>query len=137
MQALFFLAVEFGKADAVKRLLDAGAMVGAKNPAGKTAWRIAREVEGLEEEVGEVLRVLRANKSRVVGRRGMSEGTKGVSGGNLIGIADGGEEEEEEDDRKFQMSAFRRRDIFDEDESTAGIEEVEKGDMRRREPVLA
>lgn len=131
VQALFFLAVEFGKARAVARLVDAGAMGGAKNPAGKTAWRIAREVEGMEEEVGEVLRVLRANKSRVVRRQ------------EVVGVDDDGEEEEEEEDeRKFQMSAFRRRDIFDEDgdgegESIGGIKEVEEREMRRQQPVLA
>ncbi|KAL8780135.1 MAG: hypothetical protein Q9213_006619 [Squamulea squamosa] len=135
VQALFFLAVEFGKAKAVKRLIEAGAMVGAKNAAGKTAWRIAREagvVEGMEESVGEVLRVLRANKSRMVVRR---------EGSGIIEVEGKGEEEEEEDERRFQMSAFRRRDIFDEEDERARIEGEEAEEGRettgRREVIPA
>ncbi|KAL8913691.1 MAG: hypothetical protein Q9171_001541 [Xanthocarpia ochracea] len=139
VQALFFLAVEFGKGKAIERLIDAGAMVGAKNAAGKTAWRIAREVVGIEEDIGDVMRVLRANKSRMVGRRGGSEST-------VVGEE---EEDEEDDNRKFQMSAFRRRDIFDEDDEDSkivGIEEVEEAEearasrrrkVRVREPIAA
>ncbi|KAI4202333.1 MAG: hypothetical protein LQ346_002007 [Caloplaca aetnensis] len=118
VQSLFFLAVRYGKAKAAERLIEAGAMVGAKNVNGKTAWRIAKEVEGMEEEVGEVLRVLRANKSRVVVRRGESYSGE---------VNEEEEDEEGEDDRRFQISAFRRADIFDEDENPqmGGIDEVE------------
>lgn len=131
VQTLFFLAVEFGKAKAVARLIDAGAMVGTKNPAGKTAWRIAREVEGMEEEMGEVLRVLRANKSRMVVRREASD----------VNNVDAEGEKEEEDERKFQMSAFRRTDIFDEVGDGEENEDVEqhRGEKMstKREAVLA
>ncbi|KAL8726116.1 MAG: hypothetical protein Q9166_006908 [cf. Caloplaca sp. 2 TL-2023] len=142
VQALFFMAVEFSKPKAVRRLIAAGAVVGEKNVNGKTALGIARDnCVGMEEEMGEVLMVLRENRSRVVRRH---EGDKRESYGVKGGEVDGEEEEEEDDDdddRKFQMSAFRRRDIFDEEEETTriqGIEEVEEtATSARREAVLA
>ena len=143
VQSLFFLAVEFGKAKAAEKLLVAGAMVGAKNVAGKTAWRIAKEVQGLDEEMGEVLRVLRANKSRVVVRRGDSEGVGVEKEGEKEQMGKGEEEEEEEeDDRRFEMSVFRRKDIFEEDEeegmNIGGLQEIEGARRSNtKEAVLA
>ncbi|KAL8805252.1 MAG: hypothetical protein Q9200_005497 [Gallowayella weberi] len=113
VQALFFAAVEFGKAKAVTKLIEAGAMVGEKNVAGKTALRLAKEGQvGMEEEMGEVIRVLRANKSWVVSRRE-----------NGIGLVEPETDEEraKDNNKAFQMSTFRRKDIFDEDDETAKI----------------
>ncbi|KAL8881754.1 MAG: hypothetical protein Q9192_007726 [Flavoplaca navasiana] len=143
VQSLFFLAVEFGKAKAAEKLLDASAVVGAKNVAGKTAWRIAKEVQGMDEEMGEVLRVLRANKSRVVVRRGDSEGAGVGEGGKEEQMGEREDEEEEEDDKRFQMSVFRRKDIFEEDEEVQRVGAVEEGEeeeargLIRREAVVA
>ncbi|KAL8847298.1 MAG: hypothetical protein Q9221_007643 [Calogaya cf. arnoldii] len=114
VQPLFFLAVEFGRPRAVERLVQAGAMVGGKNAAGKTAWKIAREVSGVgEEEIGEVMRVLRGNKSVVVRRVGSGRGF----------------EEDEDEDRKPQPWAFRKKDIFDEHEKE---EELNTKENRRK-----
>lgn len=120
MQSFIFLAVEYGKAKAVEKLIEAGAMVGAKNVNGKTAWRIANEVEGMQEKVGETIRVLKANKSRVVVRRGENYGN-GVNKKKKI--------EEKKDDRRFQISVCRKTDIFDEENENpkmGGIKEMEK-----------
>ncbi|KAL8994604.1 MAG: hypothetical protein Q9169_005466 [Polycauliona sp. 2 TL-2023] len=146
VQKLFFLAVEFARPRAVERLLGEGAVVGMKNVGGKTAWRIAREgvggmgvKEGVgrvvigeregrnrEEDMGEVLRVLRMNKSRVVARR-VEDGRSGV------GDVDEEEEQEGEDDeRRFQMSAFRRADIFDEESDHDEDENEEKEEESER-----
>lgn len=187
-QALFFAAVEFSRPVAVRRLLEeGGASVREKNLAGKTALGVAKEVlamggvggrgnkgetkeegmgvegwdEGVEERMGEVLGILKANRSVYVWA-----GSKGVradgNGRGRLGVMDEGVEDDEvreglgeamgiekegngvqEDDRAFQFSAFRRTDIFDEDNEeeveerrVLGIEEVEEGG-ERREAVLA
>ncbi|KAL8805675.1 MAG: hypothetical protein Q9182_001819 [Xanthomendoza sp. 2 TL-2023] len=119
VQALFFAAVEFGKAKAVTKLIEAGAMVSEKNVAGKTALRLAKEGQvGMEEEMGEIIRVLKANKSWVVARR---------ENGSRVVELETDEAHAKDNDKAFQMSAFRQKDVFDEDDETAKILRVEQG----------
>lgn len=81
-----------------------------KTVAGKTALRVAKDlansVEGGQEfadKMGEIIRVLQANKSRYVK---LGENRK----------VDEGVEDEE---HCFQMSTFRRRNVWEEEEEEA------------------
>ncbi|KAI4243700.1 MAG: hypothetical protein L6R40_003313 [Gallowayella cf. fulva] len=71
VQALFFTAVTLGKPVAVRRLIMAGAMVGEKNAAGKTALRLAEEYQvGMEEEMAQVLKILRESQEQDMSQTG-------------------------------------------------------------------
>ncbi|KAL8825600.1 MAG: hypothetical protein Q9170_007731 [Blastenia crenularia] len=134
IQSLFFAAVQFAKPAAVKRLIECGAIVVEKNPAGKTALGLANEGlaglgetdgEGEQKRMGEVITILKENKSRYFKISELKDKEKGEVDG---------------DDQAFQMSAFRRKDIFDGEDEEAevrimGIEQVEEGS--KREAVLA
>ena len=104
IQPLFFAAVEFARPKALQILIDWGAKVTEKNIAGKTALRVAKDLaqdaeEGSADEMAEIIRVLQENKSRYV----------------KVGERQDMNEVEEDDEHRFQMSAFRRQDVWEDD----------------------
>ncbi|KAL8727199.1 MAG: hypothetical protein Q9181_005801 [Wetmoreana brouardii] len=127
IQEFFFAAVEFARPKALQILIDKGAKVVEKNAAGKTALRLAKDLGAEEigeaaERMGEVIRVLQENKSRFV----------------RMDSRDAGEEvvvEEDEEGKAFQMSAFRRKDVWEEEEEAGEARALEA--PQAREVVLA
>ncbi|KAL8698578.1 MAG: hypothetical protein Q9201_006495 [Fulgogasparrea decipioides] len=117
VQDFFFAAVEFARPKALQILIDKGAKVVEKNVAGKTALRLAKDLgaeeigEEAAERMGEVIRILQENKSRFV-RMDSKDGVEKMS------------VEEDEDGRAFQMSAFRRKDIWEEEEKAVETRRV-------------
>ncbi|KAL8966969.1 MAG: hypothetical protein Q9183_003130, partial [Haloplaca sp. 2 TL-2023] len=108
IQPLFFAAVEFARPMALQVLIDLGANVTEKNIAGKTALRVAKDLaqdkeEGSADEMAEIIRVLQENKSRYIKVSESQDMT----------------EAEEDNQHQFQMSAFRRQDVW-EDEQEVG-----------------
>ena len=91
IQALFFVAVEFGIVDVVERLIQEGVAFGEKNIAGRSALEVAK-ANGYWDIVG----ILRANESNYV---------NGFEKDDLS---------QEENVESCQMNAFRRIDIWDE-----------------------
>ncbi|KAL8667716.1 MAG: hypothetical protein Q9202_000571 [Teloschistes flavicans] len=109
IQAFFFLAIELAQPKALRILIDNGANVAEKNKVGKTALRVAKDVAGDSEEdgiagkMGEIIQILQANKSRFVKLNEAHDEEEEEK-----------EEEDEEETHRFQMSAFRRKDIWEE-----------------------
>ncbi|KAL8867130.1 MAG: hypothetical protein Q9174_005860, partial [Haloplaca sp. 1 TL-2023] len=105
IQPLFFAAVEFARPKALQILIDKGANVTEKNIAGKTALRVAKDLAqdaegGSADDMAEIIQVLQENKSRYV----------------KVGESQDIDEVEEDDQHRFQMSAFRRPDVWEDDE---------------------
>ncbi|KAL8635513.1 MAG: hypothetical protein Q9228_007000, partial [Teloschistes exilis] len=110
IQAFFFQAIELARPKALQILIDNGANVAEKNKVGKTALRVAKDMageseeDGVAEKMGEIIQILQVNKSRFV---------------KVDGALDEEQEEEEEEEKeahRFQMSAFRRKDVWEQKE---------------------
>ncbi|KAL8684803.1 MAG: hypothetical protein Q9218_008129, partial [Villophora microphyllina] len=108
VQSFFFQAIELAQPKALQILIYNGANVAEKNKIGKTALRVAKDVAAEAEDndvadnIGQIIQILQVNKSR------------------FVKMTEEHDEEEEEETHRFQMSAFQRKDIWEElqDEET-------------------
>ena len=127
-QSLFFAAVELGRLSAVTKLIDVGADLSLKNALGQTALQMAKESGN-----GEILRVLRSNKSVFRSPRVVEDEDEGVqedlamlsvteSPFHRPGVWD--EEGSGEDGEGTVVAKEARRSVLLREESAERVEEV-------------
>lgn len=106
-QSLFFAAVELGRLSAVTKLIDMGADLSLKNALGQTALQMAKE-----SGKGEILQVLRSNKS-------VFRSPRVVEDGDGTGVAEDDDDGAQEELAMLSVkeSPFHRPEVWDEEGS--------------------